>query len=72
MHVSKEPGVTHTTDLTIFRYNCRVFCSPSMEAEIQSMESARPKVWIETMDKEATSCASYLNGYVNGRFREKS
>ena len=36
------------------------------------MESARPKVWIETMDKEATSCASYLNGYVNGRFREKS
>jgi hypothetical protein len=32
----------------------------------------RPKVWIETMDKEATLCASYLNGYVNRRFREKS
>jgi hypothetical protein len=30
MHVSKEPGVTHTTDLTIFYYKCRVFCSPSM------------------------------------------
>jgi len=33
MHVSKESGVTHTTDLTIFRYNCRVFCSPSMEKQ---------------------------------------
>lgn len=61
MHASKEPGVTHTADLTIFCCNCRVFCSPSMDrTEIQSMESARPKVWIETMDKEATFCASCL------------
>jgi hypothetical protein len=33
MHVSKEPGVTQTADLTIFCYNCRVFCSPSMEPQ---------------------------------------
>jgi len=27
----KESRVTYATDLTIFPYNCRVFCSPSME-----------------------------------------
>jgi len=29
-------------------------------------------MWIETMDKVATSCATFLYGNVDGRFREKS
>jgi hypothetical protein len=52
VHVDKESGVTHGADLTMFPYNWRVIYSPLMElAEIQSIEAARLKLWIETMDK---------------------
>jgi hypothetical protein len=34
LRVFKESEETHTTVLTVFSYNCRVFCSPSMELQI--------------------------------------
>jgi hypothetical protein len=67
--VNVNKGSRHIKPVTLGK---RLALIIEHQAEIQSMESARPKVWIETMDKEATSCASDLNGYVNGRFREKS
>jgi hypothetical protein len=30
IHVNKESGATHDVDLTMFSYEWRVFCSPSM------------------------------------------
>jgi len=30
IHVNKESGATHDVDLTMFSYDWRVFCSPSM------------------------------------------
>ena len=73
MHVSKEPGVTHTADLTIFRRNCRVFCSPSMEKQKFSprnrlVRRCGLKPWI----KKLLFVPLFFNGNVDGRFREKS
>jgi hypothetical protein len=76
IHVNKESRATYDTDLTMFSYKRRVFFSPSMEfVEIQSIESARLKLWIETMDKGATfyvSSSYPSNGFVLRMFLEKS
>jgi hypothetical protein len=65
----KPVGRLHRTRQGQTWSQCREVMRQSFGSRTQS---ARPKVWSETMDKEATLCASYLNGYVNGRFREKS
>jgi hypothetical protein len=45
----------------MFSYEWRVFFSPSMaQPKIQSIEAARLKLWIETMDKGATLMYLFL------------
>jgi hypothetical protein len=61
VHVHKESGVTHETNLTMFSCKRRVFCSPSMDKlKFDPSETARLKQWIETMDKGATLYVSYV------------